>query len=865
MAAVAAIGIDFGTDTICIGCARKGGVDILDNEVSNRLTPVYVGFGDKVRAIGESGLNEFARNPKNTVNQLKRFVGRSMNEPEVAESEAKLVAFNVSPGANGEIVATVTLAGEEKKFGTEALMGMMLTKLKEMIGRHAPGVKDLVLCVPGYFTAFQRQAVLDAGLISGVNIVQVFNEHAAAALAYGITKPDLTAEPRNVLIVDWGQANLSAAVCSFVKGKVEVLSTAFDRALGGRDLDKIIVDYFCEEFKAKTKVDLREKPKALVKLRAQCEKVKKTLSANTLATINMECLYEDFDLSSSMERDTLEELAAPLFQRILPTVDQALADSGLDKAALHSVEVIGSCKMIPSFRTALDEWFGQGVSTTLSATDAIAKGAALQAAILSPAFRVREFKVVDKTSYPITIVWQPLNATKEQADEAAKDPENVYDVFQRFNVLPSTKMLTFDKIEPFQLVAYYKNPELLPPGTPTMLGCFKVPSVPAPKEGKLLGRKIKVKAKLTLHGTLQLDTAQTWDEFEPEPEPEPEPPAEPAAPAEPSAGDEAKPMETDEAEKKEEGEKTEEEKKDGAEGEKKEEDKATEEPKEKKQKEEPKIKTVKSELSIIAEGCPGLAPDTLEAIREDERKMAAADELAVATDKAMNDLESYVLNTRPKLDDAWKDFVDDATKEAFSQQLGDAENWIYDHWDEKLEVYSAKLDELTAVGDKIKYRYDEAEKRPSIVQDTRNIIDQVRADAASGPEVEKFAHIEQAEKDKVAAECDRVTALLDSKLSEQDALPKSTPPCVTIMEIKAMGVDLQKFATPIMNKPKPKPKPEPKKEEPAEGEKKDGEDAAAAKEGDAATGEGDAAAGEGAAGGAEAAPDAPAPMDADLD
>jgi len=114
MSAVAAIGIDFGTDTICIGCARKGGVDILDNEVSNRLTPVYVGFGEKVRAIGESGLNEFARNPKNTVNQLKRFVGRSMNEPEVAENEVKMVAFDVSPGANGEVVATVTLAGEEK-------------------------------------------------------------------------------------------------------------------------------------------------------------------------------------------------------------------------------------------------------------------------------------------------------------------------------------------------------------------------------------------------------------------------------------------------------------------------------------------------------------------------------------------------------------------------------------------------------------------------------------------------------------------------------------------------------------------------------------------------------------------------------
>merc|ERR1719498_1670916 len=302
-------------------------------------------------------------------------------------------------------------------------------------------------------------------------------------------------------------------------------------------------------------------------------------------------------------------------------------------------------------------------------------------------------------------------------------------------------------------------------------------------------------------------------------------------------------MDTDEGDKTAEGE----EKKDAQpEAEQNADEKPTEEPEEKKQKEAPKPKIVKSELPIVEEGCPGLAPDRLEAIREGERQMAAADQLAVATDKAMNDLESYILNTRPKLDEAWKDFVDDATKEAFHKQLGEAEEWIYDHWDEKLEVYTAKLDELTAVGDKIEYRYGEDTNRPEVVQTTRLIIDQVRADAASGPEVEKFAHIEQAEKDKVTAECDRVTTLLDSKLSEQEALPKSTPPCVTLMEIKAMGADLQKFSNPIMNKPKPKPPPpEPKKEEAAEGEKKDGEESQAptADEGDAAASEGAAAAG----------------------
>jgi hypothetical protein len=337
-----------------------------------------------------------------------------------------------------------------------------------------------------------------------------------------------------------------------------------------------------------------------------------------------------------------------------------------------------------------------------------------------------------------------------------------------------------------------------------------VGAIPPPGEGKLTSRKIKVKARLTLHGTLEVDTAQVWDEFEPEPEPEaePEPPpevaaAEPEPPAAEPEGEaaaepegEAKPMDTEPPK--------------------------VEPPKEKKP---PKPKVVKSELPMVSLGTPGLAPDQLEKMLAGEKAMMAADDLAAQTDKAMNDLEAYILEKGRMLDDAWKDFLTEADKSAFRQKLEDAQNWFYDHWDEPLEKYVEQLDLLTAVGDPVAFLVSEAQARPDAIAATRSVLEATQADAASvraqlfvhkkrrwverselmrgggcvqGPEVEKFAHIEQAERDKVLAECQRVTATLDESLAKLDAQPKSDKPCMTTGEIRRLGEDLKNFARPCV-------------------------------------------------------------------
>jgi len=249
-----------------------------------------------------------------------------------------------------------------------------------------------------------------------------------------------------------------------------------------------------------------------------------------------------------------------------------------------------------------------------------------------------------------------------------------------------------------------------------------------------------------------------------------------------------------------------------------------------------KPKIVKTELSITR-NVIGLSSLELEALIECERRLTAADVLADQTTEAMNAYESYILESRRLLSEQWGEYVEELAKEQFSAQLTKGEDWLWDEaQDETLPVFVEKLDELRAVGDKFKYRYNEAQSRPEAITSARSVIDRVQADASSGPEVEKFSHIEQADKDKVLVECRRVADWLTEKCDAQDKLKKSDDPVMTVQEIRSQADGLESFAAPIMNKPKPKPKPapEPAKEEPAKEAAKEGEaPAEAPKEGEA--------------------------------
>ncbi|KAG5219609.1 adenyl-nucleotide exchange factor [Salix suchowensis] len=268
------VGIDFGTLHSKIGVARHRGIDIITNEVSNRATPSLVAFGPKQRAIGESAKTQETSNFKNTIGSLKRLIGRTLNDPDV-EAEKKFLNAKLID-LNGQVGTQVNYIDEPHTFTATQLTAMYLAKLRDIAAAELKtGVTDVVIAIPGWFTDIQRRALLDAASIANLNVLRLINDSTATALGYGITKSDLP-ESDN-------PSTLSVTIVAFSKGQLIVKSSAYDRHLGGRDIDFALVRHFAEEFKSKYKIDVMSSPKATFRLTAGCEKLKKVLSANAEA------------------------------------------------------------------------------------------------------------------------------------------------------------------------------------------------------------------------------------------------------------------------------------------------------------------------------------------------------------------------------------------------------------------------------------------------------------------------------------------------------------------------------------------------------------------------------------------------------
>ncbi|KAI0784656.1 HSP70-domain-containing protein [Abortiporus biennis] len=495
------VGIDFGTLHSKIGVARHRGIDIIVNEVSNRQTPSLVSFGPKQRSIGEAAKTLETSNFRNTVGSLKRLVGRTLNDPEVEEVERKFTHVNLID-VNGTIGVQVNYLGEPRQFTATQIVGMYLAKLRDITANELKtGVTDVVIAVPGWFTDIQRRAVLDAAQIAGLNVLRLINDSTAIALGYGITKSDLPEpeNPRHVVFVDVGYSSLSVAVVAFSKGLLEVKSTAFDRHVGGRNIDYTLVQHFANEFKSKYHIDVLSSPKAMFRLQAGCDKLKKILSANTEAPLNVESIMNDVDATSKLNREEYEQLIAPILERITLPVQQALADSGLTLEQIDSVELVGGCTRIPAVRAKIQAVFnGKTLSTTLNQDEAVARGATFACAMLSPVFRVREFTMHDTTPYSIKVQWE------RQPGDTDEDTELV--VFPKGNNIPSTKILTFYRKGPFDLEARYAEPSVLPGGINPWLAKFTAKDVPPPPADNDF-TSVRVKTRLNIHGVLSFEQA----------------------------------------------------------------------------------------------------------------------------------------------------------------------------------------------------------------------------------------------------------------------------------------------------------------------------------------------------------------------
>ena len=380
-----AVGIDLGTTYSCVAVSNGNrGVEIIPNEQGNRITPSYVSWTEEgARLVGDAAKYEATSNPENTVFDVKRLIGRNFNDKAVKRDKT-FYPFNVVEKQSKPYVEISTAEGK-RQLSPEEISAMVLQRMKQIAENHlGQNVTDAVVTVPAYFNDAQRQATKDAGKIAGLNVLRIINEPTAAAIAYGLDEKLNKEDESNILVFDLGGGTFDVTVLTIEGGVFEVRSTNGDTHLGGEDFDQRIMKYFLAKFKKTNGIDASLDKVAVQKLRREVERVKRSLSSDVAATLDIESFHRGIDLRETLTRAKFEALNADLFKRTLKPVKQALQDAGLKKSQIDEIVLVGGSTRIPKIRDMIKDFFnGKNPNTGVNPDEAVAHGAAIQAAILA--------------------------------------------------------------------------------------------------------------------------------------------------------------------------------------------------------------------------------------------------------------------------------------------------------------------------------------------------------------------------------------------------------------------------------------------------------------------------------------------------
>ncbi|TSN67065.1 Heat shock 70 kDa protein 4L [Bagarius yarrelli] len=784
------VGFDVGFQSCYIAVARSGGIETIANEYSDRCTPACISLASKNRTVGNAAKSQMITNFKNTVHGFKKFHGRAFDDPFVKSERSKL-PYSLHKLANGGTGVRVRYLDEDKVFTIEQLTAMLLTKLKETSeSALKKPVVDCVISVPCFFTNAERQSMIDASQIAGLNCLRLINDTTAVALAYGIYKqdlPNLEEKPRNVVFVDIGHSSYQVSIVSFNKGKLKVLATAFDPCLGGRNFDEALVDYFCEDFKGRYKLNVKENPRALLRLHQECEKLKKLMSANSSdLPLNIECFMNDIDVSGKMNRNQFEELCSQFLMRVDAPLRSVMEQSKLSKDEIYAVEIVGGATRIPAIKERISKFFCKDISTTLNADEAVARGCALQCAILSPAFKVREFSITDVVPFPITLRW------KSPTDEGFSDCE----VYSKNHAAPFSKVITFHKKEPFDLQAFYSTSQDLP-YPDTAIGRFTIQNVAPQSDGD--SSKVKVKVRVNVHGIFSVSSASLIEKQKGEAE-------DMQMETEPTVQNESKQEEQSimQVDQESQGEQPNEEEntpgsnsKDSASPEKQEQGAGSSKPR-------TKVKSV--ELPILTCGVRQVDGELLNSLVEEERRMIVQDKLEKERNDAKNAVEEYVYDLRDKLCGIYEKYITEDDSNSLIRVLEDTENWLYEEGeDQSKEIYLDKLAELKRFGEPIEERYREQEERPQAFNELGKKIQLfLKVLEAYKQKDERFQHLSIEEMSTVEKSVNEAMSWMNGKMLAQTKLSIAQDPAVKVAEIIQKIRELEEICSPVVNRPNPK-------------------------------------------------------------